>query len=83
LHVVYRAVAVYLSPHSLYAEVSDAFNFVSQEVLCSVSVFNFDKEGFLPFQVFLILKRVHSLFFRLLVSMKVRLEVFETNDILY
>jgi hypothetical protein len=41
LHVVYRAVAVYLSPHSLYAEVLDAFNFVSQEVLRPVSVLNF------------------------------------------
>lgn len=50
LHVVYREVAVYLSPHCLHAEVSNAFNFVSQEVLRSVSVLNFDKEGFLPFQ---------------------------------
>jgi hypothetical protein len=80
---VYRAVAVYLSPHSLYAEVSDTSNFVSQEVLRSVSVLNFDKEQFLPFQAFLAFKRLHFLFSRLPVSMKVRLEVFETNDILY
>ena len=83
LHVVYRTVAVYLSQHSLHEEVSNASNFVSQEVLRLVSIFYSDEEGFLSFETFRIFKRLHSLFFRLPISMKMRLEVFETNEILY
>lgn len=83
MHVVYRTVAVYLSQHSLHEEVSNASNFVSQEVLRLVSIFYSDEEGFLSFETFRIFKRLHSLFFRLPISMKMRLEVFETNEILY